>query len=299
MSRKGAALLKAEPVGLNMTEPRTIKSWISFRNAASLIFVAVIGFIVLTACGPDKETEALRQENAALRRDAENRDALYGTNTPLTDSARAAAGLSAGLGSASAPKRTDAPNRAEPQITQKDIDDADRLGLPIYPNAKLSIKPGAPNNSVLTGGGVNIVLMESTDKLEPIVSFYTERMAASNVDPNIPGSKKPPARADRVQDKFRVVTLSDVQPGNGMRSVTVHEDVGRCYIELMNITGKQQIPASVLPPGAVNSSRSSKGAETGTASAGADSSGAPPTSSGQSPDNNPLNPPLLLPRGKQ
>jgi len=283
-----------------------------FRDAGALMLISSFAFSVLAGCGPDKETEALRQENAALRREAENHDAIYGTSTPLTDGARAAAGLSTTPASGGAARTASV--AADSDVTQKDIDEANRLGLPVYPNSKLSKQPGARDNSVLTGGGINVVLLETPDKIEPVVAFYLENMAKSNADPNMPGSTRPPARADRVQDKLRVVTLSDIQPGGGMRSVTVHEDVGRTYIELMNITGKQQIPASVFPQtGAANQPKASKppaGSAAGATGAAGNASGlnsalstsqsfGGQSSAGQTSDNDPLKPPLLLPKDKQ
>ncbi len=223
------------------------------RRASHLLYAAVTCCAGLAACGPDASTEALRQENAALRRDAENRDAANNASTPLTDSARAAAGLLPNSGSA-APAKTPGSNV---DLTPTDIAEANRLGLPVYPNAKLSKSPGEPDNSVLTGQGVKIVLLETPDKLEPVVAFYLQKMTDSNSDPKHPGIRHIPARADRVQDKFRVVTLSDTLPGGGLRSVTIHEDVGRTYIELINMEG-QQIPASVQPPGASKPASSGK-----------------------------------------
>lgn len=313
---------------LSTAKSRSRRSWCT---AISPIIAGITCCFTLVGCKSDNSSEALRQENAALRREAANRDATYGpTSAPLSDSVAHGGPLPAAPGAAIKPGSV--PVNAP--LSEADMRDAMSLGLPVYPGATLNHVPGTPDNSVLTGGGVNIVLLQCSDKLDAVVAFYTEKMAVSNADPKLHGVKRPPSRTDRLQDKSREVMLTDVQPGGGMRSVKVREDGGKTYIELMNITGKQ-IPASVMPGGKPLSGGGGASAETGPptptstgttgsvgasgangsagssgpirsgGSGGSNGSGAPrpqtgsssSNSSGQLPDNDPLKPPLLLPRG--
>jgi len=259
-----------------------------------LSLLCAVTIAQLSGCAPDPAAEALREQNTALQRQRDN-DALTHSTPPLSDNSSSATSGSAGAGSANvAPGSATSLGSNPADDAQNDTD----LALPVYPKAELVKQQGSSQASVQTANGINIVLMESTAPFDAIVKFYDEKMTLTVTDPvHIYRTiLRHPSRVDRKQDKFRIVTLSDTQPGNGMRSVEIREDTGKTYIELMNIIGKQ-IPNSVAPHSAGATSSGSTPAATG--QTGDPGFGLPPgqkgtSSSSTEPD--PLNPTLQVPR---
>ena len=232
---------------INRSEPRR-------RRYAQAILLTATMFLAATGCGPSDTEVALKQANDAKR----HRDSFEAATAPadplnhgpLSDSPQpSSAATSAGTQDANGPPKVD------PQT-------ADDLGLPVYPGATLVKQNGSTQASVQTGNGINIVLLEVVAPLNDVIKFYDEKMTQEVKDPVHPSrvTRRHPAHSDRSEKGERKVVLSDTQPGSGFRTVELHQDGGKTYIELMNVTGKDVPPGVSAAVGLPTASRIVPGA---------------------------------------
>lgn len=244
---------------------------------ACLLAAAVI--LMTSGCGPSDTEIALKQKNEALRRQSLQESGVAPTDSshhaPLSDSPQpSSAGTTAGT--------------TDPLGLHKDdTQTAEELGLAIYPGAALVKQNGSTQASVQTGNGINIVLLEVVAPINDVIKFYDEKMTQEVSDPAHPSrvTRRHPAHSDRSEKGERKVVLSDTQPGNGFRTVEIHAEAGKTYIELMNVTGKDVPPGVSAAVGLPAPSRTIPGAQS--------SGNAGTNATHESPD--PLHPDFRLP----
>ncbi len=224
------------------------------QRCVQACLLAVTLVLMTSGCGPSDTEIALKQKNDALRRQSLQESGVAPTDSsnhaPLSDSPQpSSAGTTVGT--------------TDPLGLHKDdTQAAEDLGLPIYPGAALVKQNGSTQASVQTGNGINIVLLEVVAPINDVVKFYDEKMTQEVRDPAHPSrvSRRHPAHSDRSEKGERKVVLSDTQPGNGFRTVEIHAEAGKTYIELMNVTGKDVPPGVSAAVGLPAASRTVPGA---------------------------------------
>jgi len=236
---------------------------------------------LLAGCKSDPAVDALKQENAMLRKQAQEHKLSDGPLTQPLDSSpigsmpTGGAPRSAGApGTAGAPAApggagtapgaaqagTPTPGSKEgasPTEAEKEVPPT----LPEYPGAVPDTLAGIKGTADKMAGGISLHMLISNDPVDTVVAFYDKKLTRNIEDPLHAGSwiYRHPTRSERGTGKNRQVRLSDAQPDGSMRAVLVREDNGKTYIELMQIAATvKNVPGTVTtappadPPAAGN-----------------------------------------------
>ncbi len=261
------------------------------QHARICAALGTVAACLLAGCKPDPAVDALKQENAMLRKQAQEHKLSDGPLTQPLDAAPIgslpaagsgtppSAGLPGNAGTAAVVPGNTGGGAQPGGIKGKPAPEGDAKAqlpatLPDYPGAVPDTLAGIKGTADKQASGISLHMLISSDPLDAVVAFYDKKLTRNIEDPMHAGSwiYRHPTRAERGSGKSRQVRLSEAQADGSMRAVLVREDNGKTYIELM------QIAATVKDvPGTVTTTPPADAPATGTA-----------------PD--PLAPPSLLPQ---
>ena len=233
---------------------------LSGRNCIPLL--AACGSLLISAgCKQqDSTVEALKQENAALRKQAQDR----ATNEPLTNNqdttpigslqaggngippnsgngggVPGAAPGAPGAGAAGQPGKPGGPAGSGVVDPASGAGGISHGSLPDYPGAAPDIKgrmDGHPDQAV---NGMTLRMLITPVEMDDVIKFYDQKLTRYIEDPVHAGSwiYRHPTRTERGTGAARQVRLSDAQADGSVRAVVIKSDSGKTYIELMEIAG--------------------------------------------------------------
>jgi hypothetical protein len=256
---------------------------ISGRNRLTVL-AAIGGVLLASGCKQqDTTVEALRQENAALRKQAQEKaqnDSLMsgqdsgpigslqgGTGMPPNGAPPAgqpgaAPGSVPGAAQTTAGGAPGAPRGSAPGTGAADptsgVGGISHGSLPDYPGSAPDIKGRIAGHNDQTSNGMTLRMLIAPAGMDEVLKFYDDKLTRYIEDPVHPGTwiYRHPSRTERGTGEARQVRLSDAQPDGSVRAVVVRADSGKTYIELMEIAsnvkgipnGVGGAPAGAAPP---------------------------------------------------
>ncbi|MDW8206492.1 MAG: hypothetical protein RMJ43_01550 [Chloroherpetonaceae bacterium] len=138
------------------------------------------------------------------------------------------------------PENPPPPAPPAPARAQADpMPDETEVGIAFYPNAKPFKDRTGAEASHVRGEGMLTVILETTDPMDRVVDFYAKRMPAAD-------------RTEQEEQGKRVVNLSELYDGNGVRMVSITQEAERTRITLQNVrplAGPAESRATVPPSG--------------------------------------------------
>lgn len=137
------------------------------------------------------------------------------------------------------PENPPPPAPPAPARTQVDsMPDETEVGIAFYPNAKPFKDRTGAEASHMRGEGMLTVILETTDPMERVVEFYAKQLPSAD-------------RTEQEEQGRRVVNLSELYGGNGVRMVSIAQEVDRTRITLQNVrpsTGPAGSGETTRPP---------------------------------------------------
>ena len=230
---------------MKFNSPRIPKSQRMIRMGSAFLCGIVTVSLLAAGCQDDQE-KTLAERNAAVQQQKEHDRALAQARADLERQS------AAGNAAYNPPTSSSAPMASAHPDTLNEED----IGLPIYPNAHIYKLPGDSGGGVKTGNGINIVLLETPDNMEPVIAFYEPKLTHTKGTASVK-----PARQDRTEGSRRIVKFTETLENQAVRIVKLTREPDKTVIELMNI--QPSVAHSSIPnPQATSTSAGSAGAST-------------------------------------